>query len=170
MALSIAFLYLLIAYQIKHWVADYPLQTEYMLGKFSPTPTIWLPALSLHALVHSLGTALIVSWALFFSQRIHTNLWCWSVIVGAALFDFVIHFTMDRVKASASMLGRFKQLDGSTFMNMKNILKNANEDSNTLNAAKKRLWDNKFFWWALGFDQAIHHLTHYAIIFFLITQ
>ena len=29
--------------------------------------------------------------------------------------------------------------------------------------------DNKYFWWALGGDQAWHHLTHYLIIYLVIT-
>ena len=28
--------------------------------------------------------------------------------------------------------------------------------------------DNKFFWWSLGIDQMMHHLTHYFIIFMII--
>ena len=27
-----------------------------------------------------------------------------------------------------------------------------------------------FFWWTLGLDQMVHHLTHYAIIYVLLTE
>lgn len=51
-----------------------------------------------------------------------------------ASVDFVIHFIMDRIKAGPKYLGRFKDMY------------------------------HKYFWWSLGFDQMVHHLTHYFII------
>ena len=30
--------------------------------------------------------------------------------------------------------------------------------------------DNKYFWWSLGGDQMWHHLTHYLIIYLVITR
>ena len=29
--------------------------------------------------------------------------------------------------------------------------------------------NNKYFWWALGGDQAYHHLTHYLIIYLVVS-
>ena len=112
---------LLIAYQVKHFICDYPLQTEYMLGKFKDVD--WVAPLSLHCFVHAVGTMLVLS---IFSDV--------EYLVVFALLDYWLHFIMDRVKASPKMLGRFKP-------------------------------DNKYFWWALGFDQKWHHLTHYLIIY-----
>lgn len=113
---------LLVIYQIKHFLCDYPLQTEYMLKKMSKEG--WLVPLFSHALVHALCTMVIVA-------VYNIELW-WLAVV-----DLVIHFTMDRIKASPNMLNRFGL-------------------------------DNKFFWWSLGFDQMIHHLTHYFIIYMLV--
>jgi len=110
---------LLVLFQLKHFVADYPLQNSYMLGKFKESG--WVAPLSAHCLVHAAVTfAICLSYGL-------------TVAVLAACFDFIVHFAMDRVKASPKLLGRYKQ-------------------------------DNPKFWWALGFDQMIHHLTHYTII------
>ena len=64
----------------------------------------------------------------------------------------VVHFTMDRIKASPNMLGRFKPLTKETYPT-------ANE------AAIK---SNTYFWWSLGLDQGVHHLTHYVIIWWLV--
>ena len=114
---------LLVLFQIKHFIADFPLQNEYMLGKMKLNG--WVLPLTCHALVHASITFAIV---LIFNA----NLW-WLAIV-----DLVIHFTMDRIKASPNMLNRFRM-------------------------------DNKFFWWSLGLDQMVHHLTHYAIIYAIIT-
>jgi len=111
---------MLFAFQIKHLIADYPLQNTYMLGKFKESG--WVAPLSAHCAVHSLITFFICFYFGFY------------VAILAALFDFVIHFAMDRIKASPKLLGRYKQ-------------------------------DNPKFWWALGFDQMVHHLTHYLIIF-----
>lgn len=55
-----------------------------------------------------------------------------------AAFDFVVHFAMDRIKAAPGLLGRFKDTTKSSF------------------------------WIPLGFDQMVHHLTHYAIIYWLL--
>lgn len=115
---------LLILFQLKHFVADYPLQNKYMLGKFKETG--WVAPLAAHCSYHAGFTFLI---SIFFAP--------WYVALMLSVVDFVIHFTMDRFKASPNMLGRFKM-------------------------------DNPKFWWALGFDQMVHHITHYLIIVVLL--
>src|SRR4051812_7487660 len=84
---------LLIIFQFKHFLADYPLQREYMLKKVSPG---WdfAPPLVLHCFVHALLTATIVA---FYDWRM---LWL-------SVFDFAVHFIMDRIKAGPRYLGRF---------------------------------------------------------------
>jgi len=56
-----------------------------------------------------------------------------------APLDFVIHFAMDRIKAGPRYLGRF---DDPT---------------------------SKPYWWAFGFDQMVHHLTHILLVWLLIS-
>lgn len=111
---------LMVAFQIKHFVCDFPLQNGYMLGKFKGGFE-WVGPLSAHASVHAIGTLLIC--CPFFG---------WGSIV-PALADFAVHFIVDRIKASPTLGGRFKPSE-------------------------------KLFWWCLGADQMAHHLTHYAII------
>lgn len=131
---------LLVLYQVKHFVCDYPLQGKYMLGKFKPYPDFILP-LAAHALVHVLGTFLI---AVFLVGP--------TMAVALGLLDGVIHFAVDRVKASPSMLGRFKPLTKETY-------------PTSTDAEKK---SNVLFWWSIGADQMVHHLTHYALIALII--
>lgn len=90
------FTWLLILFQLKHFVADYPLQTPYMLGKFKSFPDYLLP-LAAHAGVHALFTAAI---AVAFKR--------FDVLFILVSLDFVTHFIIDRIKASPNMLGRFK--------------------------------------------------------------
>lgn len=116
---------LLIIFQIKHFLCDYPLQNEYMLGKFKPFPDWALPLIA-HCSVHAAATLII---ALVWGSEIAFKL---------AWLDFCIHFLMDHIKASKDLLGRWKP-------------------------------DEKYFWWSLGLDQSVHHLTHYAIIYFLVS-
>lgn len=116
--------FLLLIFQVKHFLADYPLQTTWMLGKFRPDWSFFWP-LTLHCLVHAWLTAVIVT-------AIDPTKW-WLAVV-----DFVIHFVMDRIKAGPKYLGRY---------NVK----------------------EKQFWWSLGLDQSVHHLTHYFIIWSLVT-
>jgi len=140
---------LLIVYQVKHFLADYPLQTPYMLGKFK-ADWDFLKPLTAHCGVHAAMTAII----------------CWVVnpsLMWLALVDFVVHFVMDRIKAGPKYLGRFKALSGAE---MKNIL--SYKDTIGLDQFKPKLRNNVLFWWSLGLDQMVHHLTHYFIIWRLV--
>ena len=130
---------LLIIFQIKHFIADFPLQTEYMLRKFSPKWDFLLPLLA-HSLVHA-GLTLII--ALCVKPELAVKL---------AILDLTIHFIMDRIKAGPKYLGKFKSLTASEF--------------NT--ATQDQKVGNKLFWWSLGLDQSVHHLTHYLIIYLLV--
>ena len=132
---------LLLAFQAKHFLADYPLQRRYMLGKFRDDWGFFLPLLA-HASVHGCMTAWICGCVLGFKP----------IIFLPALFDVVIHATMDRIKAAKRYLGRFKPLTADT--------------APTATEAQWR--SNDFFWWSLGLDQGVHHLTHYAIIWWLV--
>jgi hypothetical protein len=153
---------LLITYQIKHWICDYPLQGRFMLGKFLPHPDYIMP-LFCHALVHFIGTFII---ALFVDSQ-HA--------VWYAALDGSLHFIIDRIKASPDMLGRFKALSGNE---MRQILVDDAEyikkfygtpvAQNVKEQNEKRVKSNTYFWWCLGLDQMAHHLTHYLIIFLML--
>ena len=135
---------LLVTYQIKHFLADYPLQGKFMLGKFAKFPDFILPLLA-HAGVHAAFTFAI---AICLKPA--------KVAIVLALLDAAIHFTVDRIKASPDLLGRFKPLTKETYI--------AAVQANDQAAIK----GNTFFWWALGWDQMMHHLTHYLIIWALL--
>ena len=122
--LQYAFL-LLIAFQVKHFLADYPLQFPYMLRKFRPGWDFVLP-LTAHCAVHAAMTLLIVLW-------VRPELW-W-----LAIGDFVVHFVMDRLKSGPRFLGRFS------------------DQTKTL------------YWVSFGFDQMVHHLTHFLIVWMILT-
>ena len=150
---------LLVIFQLKHFFADYVLQGKYMLGKFKKYPDYIFPLLA-HVGVHGLFTFLI---ALLLKPELALFL---------AVFDMGCHFAMDRIKASPDLLGRYKALSAMEYFNLTNP-KQAFED---MEPARQRRWkliidqelrSNKYFWWALGLDQMVHHLTHYMIIFFL---
>lgn len=85
---------LLITFQLKHFICDYPLQGTYMLGKLRATN--WVLPLAAHAAVHATATFLIAIW---FSLHL-------AIIL--AIADFILHFTIDRLKASPNYGGRFK--------------------------------------------------------------
>jgi len=114
---------LLILFQAKHFIADFPLQNAYMLGKMKKHG--WVIPLAAHALVHACLTLLIVLATI-------PSLW-WLAIV-----DFVVHFSIDRIKASPNLLNRWEVT-------------------------------SPCFWWVLGADQLLHHLTNYAFIYIIVT-
>lgn len=132
---------LLLAFQVKHFLADYPLQRRFMLGKFKNGWDFVIPLLA-HVGVHAAFTFLIAC-----QFGVVKAAWC-------ALFDAVVHFIMDRIKASKKYLGRFKPLTAVT----------------APTATPDQWRSNDYFWWSLGLDQAVHHLTHYAIIWYIVTQ
>lgn len=144
---------LLIFFQLKHFVADYPLQGKYMLKKFRPDWGFFFPLLT-HATVHALFTLAVCLW-------LAPHLW-W-----LALVDLSVHFVMDRAKAGPKYLGRYKSLTVSEFKRAYDTTQHAKEPGD-IKSAKSRLVSNILFWWALGFDQMVHHLTHYYIIFVIV--
>lgn len=164
---------LLVAYQLKHFLADFPLQGKYMLGKFK-TGWDFLGPLSAHCGVHALFTHIIASVFLFCTHGPGYGLLPFQL----ALTDFVVHFLMDRIKASPRCLGRYKALSGAEFVEIgkqqrtlfSDVLDKGTFVADCLKNEQitKRLRDNTYFWWALGLDQMIHHLTHYYIIWRLL--
>lgn len=131
---------LLVIYQLKHFLADFPLQGKYMLGKFKAGYS-WILPLIAHVFVHGLFTFIIT---LFIKPKLALYL---------TLFDMIIHFTMDRIKASPDLLGRFQPFTKKEYKQ---------------GVTQQQIKSNILFWWSLGLDQMIHHLTHYIIIWELI--
>lgn len=167
---------LLVAFQIKHFFADYPLQTSYMLKKFLGGRQ-WIWPLTLHSGVHALFTLTICF-------LVRPSMW-W-----LCLLDFVVHFTMDRIKASPNMLGRYKALSSEEYMvnfrfanwhltdtsdlynrgfSDEQVHSVRLNDIRTIEEGRKALKHNTYFWWSLGFDQMIHHLTDLTIVYCLVS-
>lgn len=124
-------------FDLKHFIADYVLQTGYMaIGKGKTDR--WIVPLSAHCAVHALGTAFCLGLAApYLSLSIFS-------IIKLVILDFAIHFVMDRIKSSPRLLGRFRQLSGEP--------------------TPIALRDNKLFWVCLGLDQWVHHLTNLLIV------
>lgn len=149
---------LLIVFQFKHLLSDYFLQGEYMLGKFKPNWAFLFPLLA-HVGVHAAMTFAI---AMFLVS--------WKLSILLALGDASIHFAMDRIKAGPKYMGRWKPLTAQEWIASRNIITTyyGPHYETTIKQAKARLRGNRLFWISLGWDQMIHHLTHYGIIYFII--
>src|SRR3989344_3100148 len=106
---------LLIIYQFKHFFADFPLQGKYMLKKFEDGWSFVLP-LAVHAGVHAGFTFVIVF--------VFTRSMAFALML--SLFDFSIHFTMDRIKAGKKYLGRWKALTEKNFRRQRERRKRGN--------------------------------------------
>ena len=113
---------LLGVFQLKHFIADFPLQGHYMLGKMELNN--WVLPLFAHVSVHGAFTLAIM---LFVAP----SLWYLAIV------DMIVHFIVDRIKASPNMLNRWTT-------------------------------NEPYFWWSLGLDQMMHHLTHYVFIYMII--
>ncbi len=149
---------------VKHFISDYLLQGSYMLGKFKPG---WdfLPPLIAHCSVHAGFTLGLV--LLYHKPGLE---WL-------ALMDFCIHFVMDRIKAGPRYLGRFKNFSANEYRGF--MQKDGPKEavwsptglevvSLTESDLKWKLRSNTLFWWSLGFDQLVHHLTDLAIIYIMV--
>lgn len=95
---------LLVIFQFKQYLADFPLQRQYMLtGKIQKGWDFVVP-LAIHCTVHATLTLAILLVA-------DSRMW-WLCFV-----DFVMHFAMDRFKSSPRFLGRFNDLQKAAFWN-----------------------------------------------------
>lgn len=163
---------LLITYQVKHFLCDYPLQGRYMLGKFKSLPDCLLP-LAAHGSVHGVATFLI---ALMVKPKI--AFW-------VAILDMLMHGVIDYIKANPALGGRFEALTKAKYVyQAKQYTEavswlNANsgalsDDTNQIgfedikNSCEKNFKSNTYFWWSIGADQFAHHLTHYFLIWCLL--
>ena len=88
---------LLIAFQLKHFICDYPLQTQYMLGKMKATG--WVKPLAAHAGIHAIGTFIVAYYFLNLSYYLDNI--AFATIL--AIADFILHFIVDRIKASPTI-------------------------------------------------------------------
>lgn len=176
---------LFVLFQLKHWLCDYLLQNQWMLGKFSSRRRVWVPALAAHAAVHAAATFTISSGFLWYVMDIvvravvgdapgqtwsaFRNAGCLWIALSLAAIDFSVHFLMDRVKASPRLMGRWKALSRSEYLEVQETLDRADTSFEVAADMERYQRGNKFFWWALGFDQMVHHLTHYYVIAVLLT-
>lgn len=97
--MTIEVLILLLAFQVKHFLADYPFQHRYMYEN-KGKPTGWIVPLADHATVHALITIIIVIlYLLSKTPGILAGSALYYIAI-TALFDFVTHFVIDRWKAT----------------------------------------------------------------------
>ncbi|MCB0389823.1 MAG: DUF3307 domain-containing protein [Bdellovibrionales bacterium] len=113
------------AFQIKHFLCDFPLQREFMIAKKGSENWDFFIPLLIHSSVHAFFSLAII-------LVVNSNLW-WLAIV-----DLIVHFIMDRIKSGRRYLGRFQDTTKAVYWNI------------------------------FGFDQMVHHFTHYTIIWFLV--
>lgn len=153
---------LLVVFQLKHFIVDYPLQTEYHLGKFRDDWGFFWPLFN-HCLLHALAAGNIVIW---FGES-HPNL---KLAIVLGLFNGTIHFFMDRIKAGKKYMGRWKPLTAEQWIQAKKDSRYLNLENSMplIEQAEKKLNSNRYFWWSIGFDQMVHHLTDITCIYFMV--
>jgi len=142
LALLLVIMVMLVVFQVKHFLADFILQNKYMLGKFSSESRIWMPALSAHVAVHGMFTLVISS--IFY--------------LSAAAFDVTVN-----VPTISAFVGLLVIIDMGI-----HFLMDRYKASPRLGG--KYPIDKSMFWYVLGIDQSVHHLTHYYIIFMLVAS
>ena len=129
----------MLLFQLKHWLAGFVLQSDYMMKKFLPGWDFFFP-LAAHAAVQGVGASIIV------------GIYDLGAMWWAGLLTFVLHFAMDRLKAGPKYMGRWKMLGGPQFAT----------------ATDEQRLHNKYFWAAFGFNQMWHHCTGFLVIWLLL--
>lgn len=86
---------ILLLFEIKHYLADKTFQGAWCWGK-TLVNYQWIIPLTKHVMVHIIGSFII----LILLDRLDL---IWLLYV-----EFIVHFTMDRIKSAPYMLGRFK--------------------------------------------------------------
>lgn len=84
--MSHSILCVLVALQVKHFLADFPLQNVYMLGK-GKKGIDWILPLGAHCSVHMILSGMIIA--------VYNPAYLWLAIV-----EFFAHFMIDRMKAT----------------------------------------------------------------------
>ena len=153
-----------VAYRFKHYIADFLLQGRYMLGKFG-SGVSWILPLAAHCGVH---LAFTLAFAWLFAP----------IGGGSALVDFAVHFVVDRIKADPKLGGLYQNLskkEMAQVLEAEGYIKRTKQYAPspdggrwTMANVQAMLRSNKLYYWALGLDQEMHSLTHYAIIWFLV--
>lgn len=105
---------LLVLFQTKHFICDFPLQGVYMLRKMDKEH--WEVPLLAHTAVHSIGTLLIVLGSLLYYD-VHLLLLL-QLGLGLACIDLVLHFLVDRIKASPNLGGKYKPTEPRFWINL----------------------------------------------------
>src|SRR5262245_23784384 len=106
---------LLLVYQLKHFLADYIFQGEYMLKKFLPGWGFFKPLLA-HVAVHGVMTFGIVCVALQALDKLLPTDFVYEYAFLIGLFDCTVHFVMDRLKAGPRYMGRWKPITGPEYV------------------------------------------------------
>jgi hypothetical protein len=99
---------LLMAFQVKHLLADYYWQVAYMYEN-KGAKTGWIEPLMMHAGVHAATTLVVLGGFFMWNGVVHTAEHKF-ILMLAVLFDFVTHFWIDRLKAT-----RKSKIDESQF-------------------------------------------------------
>ena len=157
---------LLVAFTIKHFIADFPLQSEYMLKK-SGRGTTWVLPLLAHSSVHAFLTLVILTAFRLYSEVSHIVELPWSQVITLVLIDLTIHAVTDIIKASPYLLGRYQLVGNREVKAAIKGFRFKSDRTKFLNRLRAINRDQKYFWWALGADQMVHHLTNIGIIYLI---
>lgn len=100
--------------QVKHFLADFPLQNAYMLKKGQRGG--WIVPLLLHVTVHWFLTIVVLSFVLLAYATSATFVpGVMLFILGLATAEAAAHFIIDRIKASPNMLGQYSDTKTPAF-------------------------------------------------------
>lgn len=99
---------LLVAFQFKHYIVDYITQfnNDDHYKKFQKHG--WVRPLFLHAFQHGVGSASIAVLYLSYCSVCSYSLKFITIVLSVFLIDTVIHFSVDRIKASPSFFGKYE--------------------------------------------------------------
>lgn len=133
---------ILIAFEVKQFICDYPIHPTFILKRFQ---TDGNRAFILHALAHACLTFLIC----FFMTTAELPL-----IFMLASLDFLIDFMLAIFRSRTQLIAHWRPLDLEEFML----------------ASRRDKVRHRLFWAAYGLSRTIRHLTALGILYILSEQ
>lgn len=133
----------LVIFSTAHFIADFPLQTTYHIGKFKETK--WLKPLLHHSMIHaiamvaaaSLSTTILAKLLYIESSYAVGVMYGYQLLLLIFFIDLIGHAVVDRIKASPKLGGRWT-------------------------------YPSKGYFIALGIDQLAHDIFSYVYVILIL--
>jgi len=150
------------AFLIKHWIANYPLQTAYTAEGLSTAPgNAWVRPLMIRAAIHAIST-LVLTFVYYIVSGADFSL---LLMICVASIDMLAHIIIDRFKVDPELFGQFQVASAAEMAQIAQDYKSS--DPAVVAAAQAKSDSNKYFWWATGITYSAYGIVYLWMVYIL---